>query len=256
MEIRLATILKNLKDYLLSSTDECVLFDFLVLKQHDFGLGKPFRHSIPQVETATLIKRKTQNRILSKFSDIGFLKVGKELYQNSEYRSFFVDFSELSKPEVLGQIIRMGTETYENQLEYYQQWAKEQKAEIKPPTKKQQKALDEEAKAIDKLLASLVSVWNERVDMYNKGELTSGKIERRKVHASAFRADKRLLKKLRDKYSDEGVRKCFMVYADKVLKGEYKPEDTLSYFLAYEEGEFSVASKCHDYYIRMYGINL
>lgn len=253
MNLYLSNILKTAKDYNLQSNDERTLFDWLVVKQIDFGIGKPFRHSIPQVEEATLVKRKMQKYIFDKFEGMGFLKLDIEYYQNNPYRSFYVDFTKLSDPNILKHIVRQGTETYDYQMANYLELAKEQKQNSKPPTKKEIKNAKAKEEAIEAMFPKLSCQWNERVDMFNDGRLTGEKPSKARVHTTfaVTKNAKKLLGKLLEAYNEEIVLKAFMVYADRVLT--HKEEDIknyLLYFLAYEEGEFPIVSKCISIYAR------
>ena len=247
------------KEYILQSNDERMMFDWLVQKQIDFGVTKPFRHSIIQVEEATRIKRKMQKLILDSFVSMGFLQISITYHDNNPYRSYFVDFSKLADPNVLGQIIRPGSEIFNHQITNYKQLAGEQKKGLKPPTKKSIKEAEKEAKAIEAMFPKLAQQWNERVDMYNNGELTSQKPARAKVHIETFsqtKNAKKLVGKLRGMYSEEVILKAFMVYADYVLTGSMQPKNSiLMYFLTCNDGEFEVVNKCYDYYGCNYGRN-
>ena len=132
MDILLSNILNSAKNYLLESNDERMMFDWLILKQHDFGHAKPFRHSILQIKEDTKIARYTQEKITQRFVKMGFLTVGVVCHQNNPYRSFFINFSVLSKPEVLRQIVKQDTDTYNSLISNFSHWAKEQKKELKP----------------------------------------------------------------------------------------------------------------------------
>ncbi len=257
MDILLSNILISAKNYLLKSNDERMMFDWLVLKQHDFGLAKSFRHSVPQIQEETKIARYSQEKITQRFVDMGFLTVGKVYHQNNPYRSFFVDFSVLSKPELLGQLVKPGTDTYNSLISNFSHWANEQKKEMKPLSKKQRKEAETEVQAIEALFPRLVEQWNERVDMYNNGELTQEKPSRSRVYVASFvptKNAKMLMGKLRVKYPDEAIIKAFMVYADEIMRGKIKtPKSILLYFLTCNEGEFDVVNNCYNYYVTSYG---
>ncbi len=259
MDIKLSNIVNNIKDYRLKNNDERTLFDWLVLKQYDFGLGKPFRHSVSQVQEATLTTKYLQKQIFEKFVKMGFLTLGTERYQNNPYRTFFVDFSVLTKPEILSQIIEPGSETYNNLISFFSHWASEQKKASKPLTKKQQKETEAEAKEVDNLLQSLAESWNDRVDLYNCGAITldGEKPQRTKVHVSTFAPsckEKRLFLKLLRTYNVQAISKAFMAYADMVIREEIKPKNLLPYFLTRtDDGEFSVFKDCTNHYNINYG---
>lgn len=250
MDIKLSNIVNNIKDYILKNNDERTLFDWLVLKQYDFGLGKPFLHSVVQVQEATLTTKHLQKQIFGKFVSMGFLTLGMERYLNNPYRTFFVDFSVLAKPQILSQIIEPGSDTYNNLISYFSHWASEQKKALKPLTKKKQKELEAEAKAVNDLLISLVETWNSRVKMYNT------KNPEHKMYVSTFapsNEDNRLFAKLRKTYNDQAIREAFIVYADMVIKDEITPKRILPYFLTRnDDGEFSLVKYCNDRFITLY----
>ena len=257
MEIHLSNFVKNIKDYKLRSNDERTLFDWLVLKQYDFGLGKPFFHSVKQVQEETLVTKYLQKQIFTKFVNMGFLTLGEERHMNNPYRTFLVTFSVLAKPEVLGSIIEPGTDTYNNLISYFVHWQKEERMNQKPLTKKRKKELEAEKSAVDALHSTLVKCWNTRVDMYNDGILTGEKPTWTKVHAQTFDPttdERRQLGKLRNNYNDKAIENSFTVFADKVLKGEIKPDRIMSYFLTNHDGDFSVVRDCNNYFITQYGM--
>ena len=146
--IVLATNIRYVKDYLVSC-EEMLLFDWLVFTQRGFGSAKPFRHSILQVLKATKVSRYKQNKYFDHFAKLGFLTLGKDIYNNSEYHSFFVDYSVLAQPKVLGEIVRKETETYNEMLKMFVEWAKEQTQREKPLTKKEQKTHEIEKEGVD-----------------------------------------------------------------------------------------------------------
>lgn len=256
MEVLLSNIVKYIKDYALDN-DERTMFDWLVIKQHDFGVSKPFRHSISQIEEATLLSKYLQNRILGKFKELGFLTVGKEFYQNNPYRSFFIDYSILTNPEVLGKIVREGTETYSNLLALFKEWAKEQAQSRKPATKKQQKAAEDKSKATDALYICLNAKWDERRQMYNNGELTGKKPKRGKSKTSLPKSKNvvMLLGKLLDVYEQQAISNAFTAFSDAVLKDEVRCSAPLSYFLKCEGGDFPVVNQNLDNFNTQYSYN-
>ena len=256
MEIHLSNFVKNIKDYRLKNNDERTLFDWVVQKQYDFGLGRPFFHSVDQVQKATLTTKYEQKQIFGKFVNMGFLTLGEERHMNHPYRTFLVSFSVLSKPEVLRNIVEPGTETFDNLISNFTHWVKEEKKNQKPPTKKRLKELEAEALAVDALLEAMVKCWNERVEMYNNGILTGEKPKRLRVYACGLVpnvGEKKLIAKLRNNFNDEVIKRAFIVQADKTLKEEISPKHILSYFLTYKDGDFPVIREFSDYYTTCYG---
>jgi hypothetical protein len=253
-DIVLSNIVRIVKDYKVSN-DERTLFDWLVFTQRGFGVEKPFRHSIQQVKTATNVTRYSQHKCFSRFVELGFLTIAKECYNNNEYRSFFVDYSTLAKKEVLGQIVRKGTETFSAMLKMFEQWAKEQTKGEKPMTKKEQKAKEAKLASVEPLLNTLNSTWKERIEMFNNGKLTSGKPVRAKTVSMLVckPTTKKALANLRNVYDDTSIRYAFEAYADNLLTGETKTDQILPYFLTYDEGTFVVVDRFLEYHALHYG---
>ena len=256
MDLRLSNIVNNIKDYRLSSNDERTLFDWLVVKQYDFGLGKPFLHSVAQVQEATMTTKFLQKKIFDKFVKMGFLTLGEDRYLNNRYRTFFVDFSVLSQPEIIGQIVEPNTKTYCNLISVFYHWAKQQKKSLKPVSKKRLKEMELEAEAVENLHKNMVDMWNSRVDMYNDGEFSSGKKpERLKLHIGTFAPssnETRLMTILLKEYAADDILQSFMVFADNTLKGRISPAHPLQYFLTRDEGVFTVVKECNDYRMMSY----
>ena len=255
-EIVLSNIVRIVKDYKVNN-DERTLFDWLVFTQRGFGVGKPFRHSIPQVKAATNVTRFSQDKLFAHFVELGFLKLGTDVFNNNTYRSFFVDYSALAKKEVLSQIVREGTETFSAMLNMFGQWSKEQAKGEKPLTKKEQKAKEAKLAAVEPLLNILNSVWKERVEMYNNGELTSSKPRRAKIVSTLVckPATKKALANLLNVYNNTDIRYAFAAYADDLLTGNTKTDKILPYFLTYDEGAFVVVDRFLEYHSLNYERN-
>ena len=254
-EIVLSNIVRMVKDYKVSN-DERTLFDWLVFTQRGFGVGKPFRHSIQQVKAATNITRYSQQKFFAHFVELGFLKLEKESYNNNEYRSFFVDYSALAKKEVLSKIVREG-ETFSEMLKMFGTWAKEQAKGERPMTKKEQKAKEAKLAAVEPLLNKLNSVWKERVEMYNNGDLTSSKPQHAKLVSTLVckPTTKKALANLQNVYDDTNIRYAFAAYADDLLIGNTKTDKILPYFLTYNEGAFVVVDRFLEFHALNYGVN-
>ena len=255
MNIKLSNIVNGIKDYNLESNDERTLFDWLVIKQYDFGLGRPFTHSVAQVQEATLTTKYLQKQIFEKFVKMGFLTLGVERYMNNPYRTFFVDFSVLSQPAIIGQIIKTDTKTYYNLISVFSHWASEQKKALKPPSKKRLKEMELEAEAVENLHKQLVGVWNTRVEKYNNGELTPRKPTELRLMIDTFTPngnEKRLMARLLKEYSADTVANAFLVFSDETLRGRINPKHPLPYFLTREEGVFTVVKEFNDVYMMKY----
>jgi hypothetical protein len=115
--VKVSNILRLAKDYLLS-LQEGMMFDWLVVKQEAFGVGKPFRASISQVQKATRLSRRQQDNAIKHFTELKFLKVTSSYYNNNPYRTYYIDFAVLGKPEVLSEIIANDSETFRE----FSQW--------------------------------------------------------------------------------------------------------------------------------------
>lgn len=108
---KVSNILRLARDYRLS-LQEGMMFDWLVIKQEDFGVGSPFRASIPQVHKATRLSRRQQDNAIKHFTRLKFLTVTSTYYNNNPYRTYYVDFAVLAQPEVLSEIVEPDSETY------------------------------------------------------------------------------------------------------------------------------------------------
>jgi hypothetical protein len=244
------------KDYRVSN-DERTLFDWLVFTQRGFGVGKPFRHSIPQVKAATNVTRFSQGKLFAHFVELGFLKLGTDVFNNNTYRSFFVDYSALAQKEVLSQIVHEGTDTFSAMLKMFKQWAKEQAKGEKPMTKKEQKAIEAKLAAVEPLLNILNETYSNRVNMYNNGDLTTEKPKRTKNAAALVCTpkSKKQFATLMGIYDNDSINAAFIAYTDALLTEKFKTDKILPYFLTYDEGEFVVVDRYLEYYTLKYGRN-
>ena len=256
--VKVSNIIRMARDYNLP-IEERMMFDWLVVKQEDFGIEKPFRHSITQIFDETGLSRYLQGRAIKRFSEMGFLRVGVDYYMNNQYKSFYVDFSLLCQPEVLSMIVKPETETYKDFMQWASTLAKAQKEKSKPISKYKRRQMEnekeEKEKKVDELYYILCETWKRRIDMFNNGELTNEKPERAKIYSQIpmGRYGKNLLVKLSWQYDDDTIRNGFTVYADKVLKGEISPQNFLLYFLTNEEGYFPVVDEMVNYHSMNYG---
>ena len=245
---KVSNILRMAKDYKLS-IEERMMFDWLVVKQEDFGLEKPFRHSIPQVQEATGIARHSQEKAIKHFTSLGFLVVGIDYYQNNPYRTYYVNFTILQQPEILSEIIYPETRTFKEFSGWIKELAIKQREE---PTCNQKEY--ESTQAIEELYDQLCKTWNERIDMYNDGELTESLPKRVKnpIQLPLGRNGKKLLQILSTIYNSKTIIHAFEVYADKCLTEEITPTHILLYFLKYEGGEFEVVANMLNYFATHY----
>lgn len=111
MAMLLGTMMTAIGDYALTSNDERVMFDWLIWNCSNH-LKDGYRHSIPQIQDETKIARHSQEKIISKFEELGFLEVQNTMYKNSRYRTFFVAFGILAKDEVLSKIFHKDSTLY------------------------------------------------------------------------------------------------------------------------------------------------
>ena len=255
---KVSNILRVAKDYRLS-LEERMMFDWLVVKQEDFGLEKPFRHSIPQVQKATGIARHSQEKAIRHFESLGFLTIGTDYFQSNPFRTYYVNFSILGKPDVLGEIIEAGTETYKEFSEWIHELATAQEKQEKPLSKYKQKQIEKEAKMekenTERMYRELCDKWNRRIDMFNNGELTGELPKRTKLHDQLPLGSngKKLLTKLNSIYDAETICNAFVVFADECLKERIKPKNIFLYFLSYEDGCFKVVDEMINYHALNYG---
>lgn len=245
---KVSNILRIAQDYLLP-LEERMMFDWLVVKQEDFGLEKPFRHSIPQVQKATGVTRHSQEKAIKHFTDLGFLVTGTDYYQNNPFRTYFVDFAVLGRPEVLEKVIKKETETYREFSEWIGELAKAQAKKERPLSRNKKKQQEMEAtkakEEAENLYKVLCKVWNDRIDLYNKGELTGELPERKRIHNQLpiGRNGLRLLWKLRSLYDSSSIQNAFIVFADRCMKEELTPKNIFLYFLKCEDGFFPVVDE-------------
>ena len=232
--LKLSNIVTMIPDCLMSN-DERTFFDWLVFKcSYNFDW---FRHSIPQIQNETGVKRRMQDAIITKFKELGFLRCKITYYQNNPYRTFYVDFSELAKDKVLNLLFEEGTPTFDSMFSQFKELAKEQKLQIKRSRSQQKIEGDREqveAEAFKKLLKEMDETWNSRIRKYNEGELTDGKIpERKKTETKLHktRQTKTMLKVLRKDYDDRDINNSLLAYADDFLVGNVKVNHILPYFL-------------------------
>ena len=253
-DIVLSNIIRYVKDYLVTN-DERTLFDWLVFAQRGFGLTKPFRHSISQVNATTNVSRYLQDKYFNHFVELGFLRMGKDTFNNNEFRCFFVDFSVLANKEVLGRIVREGTDTHNEMLKMFSKWANEQANGEKTKSKREQKILSAKLDAVEPLLDTLNKCYADRVKMYNNGELTYEMPKRTKSYATLVCTPrcKKLFVALMEKYNNDSIKSAFTAYADDILRGNTKTDKILPYFLTYEDGAFVVVDRFMEKYTLNYG---
>lgn len=257
---QVSTILHYCADYLLTP-DERTLFDWLVVKQCDFGITKPFRASIPQVQARTGVTRRKQDAALKKFIGMGFLFVEIDYYQGNPYRSYFVSFEHLVRSETLSQIIRAGSNTYNDYMEWITEAMQAQKQRQMPESASARKKKEKEAQRaredVQRLFDRLCDKWRERIEMYNDGELTVSLPQRRKIYSQmpCSTQTKKLMWRALQAYDINTIVHAFVAFADKVLRGEIKAHNMLSYFFKVEDGDWKVIDENIAYHTENYGLN-
>lgn len=253
-ELKLSNFIAMIPDCTMSN-DERTLFDWLVFKcSYNFDW---YRHSIPQVQAETRIRRKMQDKIISWFKELGFLEVQKTYYQNNPYRSFYVDFSVLSKEKVLQKLFSPGSETYTTMLSQFQKLAQEQKVHVKQSRSQRKREASIEAKRISELnevQRVMDIVWSERIEMYNDGMLTEERPKRKRVVTKLHKSkpSKELIRKLLTSYEIDDIKNAFIAYVDDLLKGNVTTSHIVPYFLKYEKGDFPVFGKYLDLFATKY----
>lgn len=255
---KVSTILNLARDYKISN-DERALFDFLIVKQEDFGLAKPFTHSIQQIFEATHISKHMQNKIIKSFSDLGILIVSKEYVKGNPFRSFYVDFGKLALPNVLNVIIKPETLTFDCYSEWIAELAKEQAKKVKPLSKAKQRQMDlEAAKAKEnskRIYDALCQRWKQRIEMFNDGELSGRKPKRGKSY-TALPKNRHIMDMLSKLFlfynSETTIVNAFTAYADSVLEEKINPDNMLAYFLTNENGDYTVVNSYLNTFIATY----
>ena len=226
--INLSTITKMGGDFLIGN-DERVFLDWLIYNQIKFGIGKPFRHSIAEIQKETHITRFSQAKILGKFAV--FVCVEITYYQNNSYTTYSVNFELLC--EHLAKFIKGGTPTFDLYMGQIKAWAKEQRKSAKTPSKRMVNMKVEQEAEANAMIDVLNEVWHERITMYNNGELTAEAPSRHKTPVQLARTKNAIntLTHIMETYNADSIRCAFIAFADDVLKGEIKPEKQLLYFV-------------------------
>ena len=232
-DLQLSSFISILPHYRLSSNDERVMFDWLVFKC-SYNLDG-YTHSIPQIQKETMVARYSQEKIIAKFCEMGFLKVEKVLIQNCPYKNFRIDFGILSKTETLENIIDPSTPTFNTLTTAFRELADEQKKQGKANTKTRR----EKTQKASHLYDELNEIYRQRVDLFNKGRTKGKKI---KTSISKSRATTALLNRASHEYEVDSIKNAFVAYADAVIKGTITPTNILAYFLKCESGDFPVIS--------------
>ena len=114
-----------------------------------------------------------------------------------------------------------------------------------------EKSINEELKFINSFSNKLQTLYNKRIELYNK------KNEKNKSNTRlAFTP--RILEKIPlaiEEHDEIGLEHAFIAYTDSVLGGETSPEKFLPYFFANPDGYFGVIAEYLDYFNMNYVIN-
>lgn len=231
-EIPLCTNILRLQSYLLTP-DELILFDWFTVKQFSFGY-KEFHYSQSRIEEETRIKRRRQDVIIDKFTELGFLTttVKENLVTRGRVRYFYIDFKVLADETVLCEIINPKDAIFKSFISYMKHLSSEQRKATK--TEKKDVFNKELAQQAYQLLND---IYETRREMYNEGEITDDMPERMKA-ATQLQINKpieRKLIKLMDKYGENALENAFISYTDAVFKEEIKPDNFMNYFLSYNQ---------------------
>ncbi len=120
----------SIEDYNLKTAEERVMFDWLVWYCSHNLIG--YRHSISKIQEELGVARHTQERIIRKFMEIGFLNVTASQYGSHKYRKFFIGFGVLAKDEVLSQIFKPQSELYKANQSAFRELDKMQREALHP----------------------------------------------------------------------------------------------------------------------------
>ena len=251
----LSVNVKNLSAYLLD-IDEVVLFDWFTIKQSLVFGYKPFYYSLERIEQETRLKRRRIEKVINRFSELGFLSVDVHAKTDGpgRVRYFQIDFSQVVCN--LPRIIDQENKTAGDFLKYFKALAKVQNRTRKEKETKREREAQEGA---ERLYNSLNEVYWRRIDMYNNGELTSKKPDRC-LDKTQLAKDKNVLRrlvKLSDEYDDETIRRAFTVACDDYLRNrdELKRNTNLiKWFLYYKQGYgiFPKVNECISIYQSTY----
>lgn len=229
-----ATFPSRIGHYKFDSNDGIVFFDWLVMTAIWKGYIE-FTYPIHKIQKTTKVSRRQQEKYTRQFIDLGFLKVFTRSNNEGRYRSYFVDFSILKTPGVLSQII-------DDTDSSFKRWVFYHAARQKKATKASAIELSNSSDSINATRQSLEDTYNERLRMYNDGELTNQKPNRlkRTTELSNTKAIRDKIGKLLLQHSAQVIKYAFTAYVDDILKGLKEPKKILQYFLAEEDGEFKI----------------
>ena len=231
-----SVIMNKLEHYLLPP-DEVVFFEWLIEKHVYFGRQEKFHYAQRRIENETRIKRRRLDAIIRKFEEMGFVSTRIEaLGTQPKVTYFYVNISCMFRN--LGRVI-------DSKTEYYREWDYYLYEVLFENPMKPKKKVN-----VDKIYKLLNKTYNDRINMYNDGELTYEKPSRIKLKTALPRSKTidNSLTELVSVYGEDGVDNAFLAFIDQVLKENISCKRPLNYFLKKEGGTFVVFNEYLDYY--------
>ncbi len=245
----LATNILRLHDYLLAP-DEVVLFDALVVKSISFHY-KTFYYSQQRIEREMRIKRTRFEKIIKMYEEMGWLTtyIDKIPETDGQIRYFYVNFTTLAQPEILGKIVRGESGLFADMQAYMLHHSDMAYKASTPATRKEERKKKKDSEIVEEIRVILQDTMNERRKMYNNGEITDEKPKRTLLMTTlALTAQqKNSLLELNYRYGTEAIRQSFTAYYDCVLEGDsYKPKNLLNYFLSKDKfsSDYGIFTDC------------
>lgn len=242
----------RLQDYLLPP-DEVVFFDWLLVKQCYVFHHKSFYYSQRRVEKETRIGRRRFETIVQKFKEQGWLwsEVVPSGTRRSAVRRYLVFYDAIAR--ILPKLVRYDTGTYALYKSYLAKMLQMSKAAGAKSTDRLPADVEMEVIALKDRLQETYEV---RVEMHNEA-IASGQMRGNKRVADQlpFREGfQGYLRKLIEKYPTDTIEHAFLVYCDRVLSEQLRPESFMGYFLHYNAvtDEFPIFNTCLDAYVTTY----
>lgn len=241
-------------DAYLLAPDEGLLFDWLTFRQRGFCYKK-FYYSRQRIEREIRVTRRPLERIVKRFSAMGILSTETKPAGPNGGRTTFYRFDFSAVVSRLSEIIDEKHTAFKDFKTYYSALARQQVKADKNALKKtapKEMELSElcDNQNADELYEALCSQWQERITMYNNGQLTPDKPQRAKTYTqfprtSAINASMARAMRV---YESQTIKMAFIAFADEVLKGgtRYaKVNNLLPYFLVWneQEGAFPVLNE-------------
>ncbi len=238
--------IKRLATYLLAD-DEVILFDWLTIKQSLIFGYKPFYYSLERIERETRLKRRRIERVIKRFCAMGILQIATCQKSDSpgRVRYFLMNFEEVNNR--LPEIIDQDSEDAKDFSNYFKALSRLQ---IRAENGKETQRERDSAERAESLYNQLNEMFWRRIEMYNSGELTDEKPDRKKVKTELPK-DKSVLEKLKElsaRYDEDTICHSFTVLCDEFLKGSKamrNVDNLIKYFLTFkpEMNAFSIVNK-------------